>query len=175
ERSVIYRKLIADLKKPKAGFPLTGKPNEENELYHITAEIIRAIFDVDKLLYFVAPDWWKPKQNYGPANNLGAGNFTTTDDTGTSFSFSLDQKQDIVAWGGIDGVRKNNYLITEDSAPARYGSSLGWILQLDGDNFRNAFLNSPWVKAVIPIRPGKESAALNWLQLAHVEGTDGLD
>jgi hypothetical protein len=40
---------------------------------------------------------------------------------------------------------------------------------------RNAFLNSPWVKAVIPIRIGKEREALNWLQQAHVEGSDGLD
>jgi hypothetical protein len=31
------------------------------------------------------------------------------------------------------------------------------------------------VKAVIPIRPGKELAALNWLMQAHVEGTDGID
>ncbi len=36
-------------------------------------------------------------------------------------------------------------------------------------------LNSPWVKAVIPIRIGKEQAAINWLQQAHVEGSDGLD
>lgn len=51
------------------------------------------------------------------------------------------------------------------------GSSLGWLLQLDGDNSRNAFLNAPWVKAVMPIRPGKEEA-LNWLK--HVDGMDTL-
>jgi hypothetical protein len=69
----------------------------------------------------------------------------------------------------------DNYYITEDSIPAKQGSSLGWLLQLDGDNLRNAFLNAPWVKAVIPIRPGKERAAINWLQRVHVEGADGLD
>jgi hypothetical protein len=53
------------------------------------------------------------------------------------------------------------------------GASLGWMLQLDGDSHRNAFLNSPWVKAVLPIRPGKEEAAMNWLK-SLVEGTDGL-
>ena len=68
----------------------------------------------------------------------------------------------------------DNYYITEESEPAKLGSSLGWLLQLDGDNMRNAFLNAPWVKAVIPIRPGKERAALNWLQRVHIEGTDGL-
>jgi hypothetical protein len=30
---------------------------------------------------------------------------------------------------------------------------------LDGDSLRNAFLNTPWVKAVIPIRTGQERAA----------------
>jgi len=55
------------------------------------------------------------------------------------------------------------------------GASLGWLLQPDGDNHRNAFLNSPWVKAVLPIRPGMEMAALDWLMQLHVEGTDGLD
>jgi len=59
--------------------------------------------------------------------------------------------------------------------PAKLGSSLGWLIQLDGDDLRNAMLNSPWVKAVIPIRIGKERAALNWLRQAHVEGQDGLD
>jgi hypothetical protein len=39
---------------------------------------------------------------------------------------------------------------------------------------RNAFLNAPWVKAVIPIRPGKERAAMNWLKQVQVEGTEGL-
>ncbi|GFG49024.1 hypothetical protein CQY20_30315 [Mycolicibacterium agri] len=81
---------------------------------------------------------------------------------------------DTVSWGGARN-RVDNYYITEESRPAKLGSSLGWLLQLDGDNLRNAFLNAPWVKAVIPIRPGKERAAMNWLQRLHVEGTDGLD
>ena len=37
---------------------------------------------------------------------------------------------------------------------------------------RNAFLNAPWVKAVIPIRPGREKAAINWLK--GVEGMNGI-
>jgi hypothetical protein len=54
-------------------------------------------------------------------------------------------------------------------------SAKQWLVQLDGDNRRNALLNSPWVKVVIPIREGREESALKWLQLAHVEGNDGLD
>ena len=66
------------------------------------------------------------------------------------------------------------YYITESSAPAKLGSSLGWLLQLDGDSMRNAFLNAPWVKAVVPIRPGREQDAINWLK-GVMEGADGLD
>ena len=57
----------------------------------------------------------------------------------------------------------------------RWALRSGWLLQLDGDAHRNAFLNSPWVKAVLPIRPGREAAALNWLKQAHVEGAEDLD
>jgi hypothetical protein len=77
-----------------------------------------------------------------------------------------------VGWGGMNEVTRDSYFITEDSEPARFGSSLGWLLQLDGDNMRDAFLNAPWVKAVIPIRPGREKAAINWLK--GVEGMNGI-
>jgi hypothetical protein len=66
------------------------------------------------------------------------------------------------------------YYITEDSTPAKLGSSPGRLLQLDGDDKRNAFLNAPWVKAVIPIRPGREWKALEWLSGQSIEGMDGL-
>jgi hypothetical protein len=82
---------------------------------------------------------------------------------------------DLVGWGGIGESGRDNYLITEDSDPARLGASVGWLLQLDGDMHRNAFLNSPWAKVVVPIRPGREPEALRWLQLAHVEESEGLD
>jgi hypothetical protein len=48
-------------------------------------------------------------------------------------------------------------------------------MQLDDDNLRNAFLNAPWVKAVIPIRPGRETAALNWLRAIEGHEDDGWD
>ncbi|MDE2389577.1 MAG: hypothetical protein KGN35_10965, partial [Betaproteobacteria bacterium] len=60
---------------------------------------------------------------------------------------------DTVSWGGMPDNRVDNYYITEESDLAKLGASLGWLLQLDGDNMRNAFLNAPWVKAVIPIHP----------------------
>lgn len=127
------------------------------------AELISSMFDVDAMLYFVAPEWWVPKPRTHTRQNLTGS---------TAEPFTSDQT---VSWGGAKSNNRPNYYITEDSTPARLGSSLGWLLQLDGDDLRNAFLNAPWVKAVIPIRPGKELAALNWLTKAHVEGSDGLD
>ncbi|MBI2839360.1 MAG: hypothetical protein HYX75_13675 [Acidobacteria bacterium] len=87
----------------------------------------------------------------------------------------LRRRYSTISWGGGKGKRNDNYYITEDSERAKLGSSLGWTIQLDGDNMRNAFLNAPWVKAVIPIREWKEKQAIEWLSASEVEGSDGLD
>ncbi len=155
ERIIVYRELIRDLLN-------VGVLLDNPQVRHVMAELISSMFDVDKMLYFVAPDWWVPRQTVNRQNIGGTPNKVFTSD-------------DIVTWGAADNNYRKNYYITEDSAPARFGSSIGWILQLDGDNLRNAFLNAPWVKAVIPIRAGKELAALNWLSHASVEGSDSLD
>ena len=63
--------------------------------------------------------------------------------------------------------------LTEDSEPARFGKSLGWLLQLVGDRRRNEFLNSPWVRVCLPVRPGLETEALTWLA-THIEGQRGF-
>jgi hypothetical protein len=162
ERIVVYRKLIGQLLN-------VGVNLENNKTRHITAELISSMFDIDKMLYFVAPEWWRPR-THNAHQTFGT---VTTD--GVATTTSKITKDNIVSWGGANEWRPDNYYITEDSKPAKLGSSLGWLLQLDSDNMRNAFLNAPWVKAVIPIRPGKELAALNWLSHASVEGTDGLD
>jgi hypothetical protein len=170
ERIVVYRKLIQEMLAPDKIIP---QPDFRTR--HIVSELINSIFDVDKMLYFVAPEWWRPKQHYHQS-------FGTAKPTGNIGKDGLPEMlpdltnnitdENIVGWGGINEMRENNYYITENSSPAKLGSSLGWLLQLDGDNLRNAFLNAPWVKAVIPIRPGKEKAALNWLQ--QVEGMNGI-
>ena len=126
-------------------------------LSHVRSEVIRAIFDVDSMLYFVAPEWWMPRRHQSSLSlkvDVGDPTVQLTD-------------YDLVKWDDIQ-KRDDNYRITEDSTVAKLGSSLGWLLQLDGDNLRNAFLNAPWVKAVIPIRPGREKAALNWLRAIEV-------
>jgi len=194
ERIVVYRSLIQDM--------LTKDlPMPDDRTRHVVAELLNTIFDIDKMLYFVAPEWWRPRLHQ---SHLGLGGIRKPPASGASpaagrpartvydqlkataatsvLSSVIGHKEDTqiapidtVAWGGTHEKRVDNYYITEESAPARLGSSLGWLLQLDGDNMRNAFLNAPWVKAVIPIRPGKERAAMNWLQRLHVEGSDGLD
>jgi hypothetical protein len=189
ERTVIYRKLIEKLM--REAWSLSA----DRTLAHLRSEVIKSIFDVDKLLYFVAPEWWQPRRHpshlqtgaelpsYGSkreAVELNSSSRKALEKAAALTSFAAAEvvkarlgTDDLVGWGG-EG-RPDNYLIAEDSTPARLGSSLGWLLQLDGDNLRNAFLNAPWVKAVLPIRPGKEHEALEWLQQSQVEGTDGLD
>jgi hypothetical protein len=72
------------------------------------------------------------------------------------------------------GSHRLAYEITAESEPAPLGSSLGWLIQLDGDRRRNEFLNSPWVRVCTPMRPGREREAIQWLA-RHVEGDVGFN
>jgi hypothetical protein len=72
------------------------------------------------------------------------------------------------------GLERPAYEITAESDPAPLGSSLGWMLQLDGDDRRNEFLNSPWIRVCLPIRPTQERDAIAWLA-RHIEGEVGYD
>ena len=191
ERIVVYRALIQDM--------LTKDlPLEDDRSRHVVAELLNTIFDVDKMLYFVAPEWWKPRihqsdQDLGTESLPSAGQTQTGTGKKQGVLYKALQKDQYykkplspikggrrlpglenVGWGGFEEIGRDNYFVSEDSDPAKMGSSLGWLLQLDGDDMRNAFLNAPWVKAVIPIRPGKEKAAFNWLKRVGVEGSGGL-
>jgi hypothetical protein len=191
ERIVVYRKLVQ-------GMLMKGVSMPDDATRHVVAELINSIFDIDKMLYFVSPEWWRPRlhrshQNLGSFKKPSTEVLNATNVLDKSmfakvsaipyFANALAKKvsspretplkSHVTGWGGIKGERDDNYYITESSEPAKLGSSLGWLMQLDGDNLRNAFLNAPWVKAVVPIRPGKEEAALNWLQ--KVEGTNGIE
>ncbi|MGW6454564.1 hypothetical protein ACWF94_01330 [Streptomyces sp. NPDC055078] len=155
ERIVVYRDLVRQL------FKSVGLKSLKAPAHHVMAELVQSLFEVDRMLYFVAPEWWMPKR-------LGA-----KEDFGLGADATEFEESTVVTWGETNS--DDDYYITADSAPARLGSSLGWLLQLDGDNLRNAFLNAPWVKAVVPIRLGREFEALDWLTSAGVEGTDGLN
>jgi hypothetical protein len=72
------------------------------------------------------------------------------------------------------GFERAAYEITAESEPAPLGSSLGWLLQLDGDSRRNEFLNTPWTRICVPMQAGREREAIEWLA-NHLEGEVGYD
>jgi len=72
------------------------------------------------------------------------------------------------------GLQREAYEITAESEPAPLGSSLGWLLQLDGDSRRNEFLNSPWARICVPMQASREREAIQWLA-KHLEGEVGYD
>ena len=74
----------------------------------------------------------------------------------------------------LPGLPLPTYDITAESEPAPFGSSLGWVIQLDGDGRRNEFINSPWVRVCLPLRPGREREAIRWLA-EQLEGQIGFD
>ena len=176
ERHTVYGKLVRDLQ-------LFADP-------HVDSELIRQIFDVDEMLYFAAPDYWRPGPTaVPPRNGSSVGKYPVPpapDSTGAAGPDPL-AGETVASW--YSHTHKNNsvdpdgtardewridYLVTENSRPAPYGSSLGWLIQSDGDDRRNEFLNAAWVKAILPIRPGHELEALDWLAQAKVEGEAGL-
>jgi hypothetical protein len=182
ERIVVYRRLIQEML-------MKDVPMPDDRTRHVVAEIISSMFDVDKMLYFVAPEWWRPRLHRSrqqlpeqPPMPTGGALPALQDDVVRRALTSRARSavgppvttlsSSTVGWGGVDDPNRASYFITDESEPARFGSSLGWLLQLDGDNMRNAFLNAPWVKAVIPIRPGRELEAINWLK--GVEGMNGI-
>lgn len=191
ERIAVYRRLVRTL--APGGIAKTDQelavsknynyPTMSDETRHAWSEVLNRLFDLEKMLYFVAPEWWKPQarksQAFGAEEPVldAAGN-VTLDAHGNVVMHSVNRtavpQRSSVSWGGAAEANRSNYYITESSAPAKLGSSLGWLLQLDGDSMRNAFLNAPWVKAVVPIRPGREQDAINWLK-GVMEGADGLD
>jgi hypothetical protein len=179
ERQTVYGKLIHQL-----------KPYELFTDKHLGSELLRQIFDVDEMLYFVAPDYWRPRTvaapqpaaptDTPPPDQNSVGRYPVADAsvldgrTVLSWYSHTDKTNALDTQGHATAEWRVNYLVTEESQPAPLGSSLGWLIQVDGDARRNEFLNAAWVKAVLPVRPGREPDALKWLQQADVEGEAAL-
>ncbi len=180
ERIAVYRRLLRSLA-PSSGKANMSKSKRKkfsyagmsDQLRHIWSELLNSMFDLEKMLYFVAPDWWKPRANASQTMGAETAVRNSVGDIVKAEASTAIPERSKVSWGGGAEAGRPNYYITEDADPARFGSSLGWLLQLDGDSMRNAFLNAPWVKAIIPIRPGKEKEAIKWLK-GVMEGDDGL-
>jgi hypothetical protein len=60
--------------------------------------------------------------------------------------------------------RPNYPLISKSQGKAPTGASLGWKHQVDGDTKRDMFLNAPFAWACLPVRPGKENDAVEFLR-----------
>ncbi|MFJ6930642.1 hypothetical protein ACIQUP_25470 [Streptomyces nigra] len=180
ERQTIYGNLIHRL-----------KPYELFTDKYLGSELLRQIFDVDEMLYFVAPDYWRPRtvtplpppdpMDPPVPNAHSVGRYPVPDAsvlngrTVLSWYSYTDKANALDPHGHASDEWRVNYLVTEESQPAPLGSSLGWLIQADGDARRNEFLNAAWVKAVLPVRPGRERDALKWLRDADVEGEAALD
>ena len=120
-----------------------------NMKHEVVAELVREIFDVDEMLYFVAPDYWKPRlvpDDPGPVKypppTQTSDNLPTSlqNETVLSWYGLRDSNIDVNSLGKVVTEQRNNYLITEETQPAPMGSSLGWLIQIDGDERRNEFL-----------------------------------
>lgn len=186
ERHTVYGQLIGKLTPLFVDTP------------HFAAEMIRQTFDVDEMLYFVAPDFWRPSAAHKPPDENTLGKYPVPKspwvpeqvaddacwvnqlpgDTVAGWYSHTDKAPDPEkrpnAPCTLTPEWRVNYLITEETQPAPLGSSLGWLIQIDGDERRNAFLNAAWVKAVLPIRPGCEVKAIEWLSNT-VEGKAAFD
>jgi len=163
ERNVIYRSIVSRLYGNEDGWA--------DQDYHVASEMIRYFFDIDAMLYFVAQDWWRPRtQQLSPFNINSKVQSTIIAEPAVTARIKQVGKRPQFAHG-----HRPYYMVTEETARAAQGASLGWLLQIDGDTHRNAFLNSPWVKAVVPIRPGKEREAIAFLQRPEAADTDGLE
>jgi hypothetical protein len=162
-------------------------PPEPTQLPYADAEEIQRYFDVDEMLYFVAPDFWRPGPlNPPPVTKDSEGRYPVPpvrEPVPAGAEPPPLAGQTVAGWYSRTDEYNSanvppaaewrvNYLITEQSTPAPLGSSLGWLIQIDGDPRRNEFLNAAWVKAVMPVRPGQEVAALEWL--IGVEGEAGM-
>src|SRR4029453_3568866 len=92
ERIVVYRELIGSL--------LDVGVNLENaKTRHIASELIASMFDVDKMLYFVAEDWWRPKLHQG---HQTFGSLVIEGDeikTSTTTTITADT---VVSWSGLN-------------------------------------------------------------------------
>lgn len=185
ERHTVYGQLIGKLT------PLFDHP-------HFAAEMIRQTFDVDEMLYFVAPDYWRPSATDKLPDQNTLGKYPVPKSpwgqeqiaegacwvnqlpgsTVASWYSHTDKAPDPEKHPNAQCTMtpewRVNYLITEETQPAPLGSSLGWLIQIDGDERRNAFLNASWVKAVLPIRPGYEEKAIEWLSQT-AEGQAAFD
>ena len=75
ERIVVYRSLIQDMLTKNIKMP-------DERTRHVVSELLNTIFDIDKMLYFVSPEWWRPRLHESH-QGLGGIHKPTTSSSGT--------------------------------------------------------------------------------------------
>jgi hypothetical protein len=72
ERIIVYRNLIGTLMRDT----LSGLPPgpATDKVRHTLSELLNSIFDIDKMLYFVAPEWWNNTTRHHYHQTLGGTN-----------------------------------------------------------------------------------------------------
>jgi hypothetical protein len=147
------RDVFLDLTKATAEFSAVRSREslEYEERKVLLAEVLKSLVDVRQA---VLPGTGRIRQLYLQVHDLFdvKGMFYDTD---------------VSEWGALLGPSANSgkyALHSEQKKAAPLGSSLGWVHQIDGDERRDQFLNAPWAWVCIPVKPGKESQAAEFLK-----------
>ena len=162
ERIVVYRKLIQEM--------LRRRPMPDDRTRHVVAEVINSMFDVDKMLYFVAPEWWRPRlhrsQQQLPERNAPAEGLrcSTNGVLGCGRRFaaigtSAGTEPAALEHGRLGRHRRrdqrDNYFITDETRAGEVGQLARLAAPARRRQHAERLPERPWVKAVIPIRPGR--------------------
>lgn len=77
---------------------------------------------------------------------------------------------DLAEWAQVKDLKSGEartrtpyLLISGQKAPAHMGASLGWKHQIDGDVERDMLINADWAWVGVPVKPGKERKATQFL------------
>ena len=166
------------------GMLTNGVAMPDDHTRHVVAELINSIFDIDKMLYFVAPEWWRPQQNKY-SQQLGAGCSTRRrlessegylEKRRKNMSTITEAKleSDRIGWGGInDADRDTRQLSNHGGLRTREVRKLiGLAAAARRRQHAKRVLERTVSESRNPIRPTKEMAAINWLKV--VEGFNGI-
>ena len=108
ERIAVYRRLVRSLapgKNPKTAKDVlegveVSYPHMSDQPRHAWSEVLNRIFDLEKMLYFVAPEWWKPRAR--SAQTMGA-ETAALDAAGNVVKQQVSSaipERSLVSWGG---------------------------------------------------------------------------
>lgn len=108
ERIVVQRSLVRQLTAE------LGVDGDDPQVRHVVSELVQALFDVDRMLYFVAPEWWVPRVRRGSVLDGRAADTSPQSVGDVPFG-----SQDLAGWGGR--APSGRTTTTSPPTPARPG------------------------------------------------------